>query len=50
MCRVHHKGCALAKRGCEVTQDIYEKVGFKTRNSLQFMAVTKSGLQLCGVK
>ena len=34
MCRLHHEGCALAKRGCEVRQDIYEKVGFKVRKTL----------------
>ena len=37
MCRVHHEGCAVPKRGSKVRQDIYEKVGFKTRKSLQIM-------------
>ena len=37
MCRVHHEGCAGHKRGSKVRQDIYEKVGFKTRKSLQIM-------------
>ena len=31
MCRLHHKGCSTHKRGSKVRQDIYEKVGFKTR-------------------
>ena len=33
MCRLHHKGCPSPKRGCEVRQDIYEKVGFKIRKT-----------------
>ena len=37
MCRVHHEGCAVAKRGSKVRQDIYEKLGFKVRKSLQNM-------------
>ena len=35
MCRLHHKGCLEHKRGCESRQDVCEKVGFKTRKSLQ---------------
>ena len=35
------------KRGCKVRQDIYEKLGFKVRKTLQNMAGAKSGLQLC---
>ena len=46
MCRLHHKGCAFKKRGCKGRQDIYEKVGFKTRKTLQNTAEAKSGLQL----
>ena len=46
MCRLHHKGCLLHKRGCEVRQDIYEKLGLKVRKTLQNTAGAKSGLQL----
>ena len=35
MCRLHHEGCAFKKRGCGSRQAVYEKVGFKTRKSLQ---------------
>ena len=31
MCRLHHEGCLAHNRGSKVRQDIYEKVGFKTR-------------------
>ena len=44
MCRVHHEGCSRHKRGSKVRQDIYEKVGFKTRNSLQNMADQNIGV------
>ena len=37
MCRLHHEGCLQHKRGCESRQDIYEKVGFKVRKTLQYM-------------
>ena len=47
MCRLHHKGCLTHKRGSKVRQDIYEKLGFKVRKTLQNMAGAKSGLQLC---
>ena len=38
MCRLHHEGCAVCKRGSKVRQDIYEKLGFLTRKTLQNMA------------
>ena len=47
MCRLHYKGCLAHKRGSKVRQDIYEKLGFKVRITLQNTAEAKSGLQLC---
>ena len=44
MCRLHHKGCLQHKRGSKVRQDIYEKVGFKTRNSLENMVDQNIGV------
>ena len=37
MCRLHHKGCSIHKRGSKNRQDIYEKLGFKVRKTLQNM-------------
>ena len=47
MCRLHHKGCSTHKRSSKVRQDIYDKLCFKVRKTLQNTAVRKSGLQLC---
>ena len=41
MCRLHHKGCSTHKRGSKVRQDIYEKLGFKVRKTLQNMVDLK---------
>ena len=41
MCRLHHKGCSRHKRGSKVRQDIYEKLGFKVRKTLQYMGGNK---------
>ena len=49
MCRLHHEGCLEHKRGSKVRQDIYEKLGFKTRKSLQNIGVPKIRVAtLCG--
>ena len=37
MCRLHHKDCSRHKRGSKVRQDIYEKLCFKVRKTLQNM-------------
>ena len=37
MCRLHYKGCVAHKRGSKVRQDIYEKLCFKVRKTLQNM-------------
>ena len=41
MCRLHHKGCSRHKRGSKVRQDIYEKLCFKVRKTLQNMVDLK---------
>ena len=43
MCRLHHKGCLSPKRGSKVRQDIYEKVGFKTRKHCKTQVTKTSG-------
>ena len=49
MCRLHHKGCLTHKRGSKVRQDIYEKLGFKVRKTLQNMCDQRIRVAtLCG--
>ena len=49
MCRLHHKGCLRHKRGSKVRQDIYEKLGFKVRTTLQNMCDLRIRVTtLCG--